>query len=392
MSRLLISRSSDLRRLRDEGFELEILGGQLLVHHVPFVTAEKAVAFGTIVSELNTANGVATPPDPHTVLFTGTPCDADGLRLDRLVINTARTELVNGLVAETTFSHKPIGGTAYGDYYAKITAYVAILGTYAAAVDPDATAKTYRMVEEREDGTPFRYADTASARAGITSITARLAVAKVAIVGVGGTGSHILDLVAKTPVLEIHMFDGDRLLDHNAFRIPGATAVGDLDGGPNKAEHFGRVYSVMRDGLVPHPYDIDHTNLTELDLMHSVFLAIDPTPAKRLIVEHLEVRGIPFIDTGVGVNVAREMLAGMVRVTTGVPERPASGRHWISFGDAGAANEYAPNIQVADLNALAASLAVIRWKKLLGFYRDLEGEQNMLYTIDGNTIDNEKPE
>ncbi|MCZ7538192.1 MAG: hypothetical protein M5T61_21140 [Acidimicrobiia bacterium] len=88
-------------------------------------------------------------------------------------------------------------------------------------------------------------------------------------------------------------------------------------------------------------------------------------------------------------NVAQDMLGGIVRVTTGLPGRPVSGRRWISFGDAAAANEYAPNIQVADLNALAAALAVIRWKKLFRFYRDLEDEQHMLYTIDGNTIDNE---
>jgi hypothetical protein len=52
-------------------------------------------------------------------------------------------------------------------------------------------------------------------------------------------------------------------------------------------------------------------------------------------------------------------------------------------------NEYARNIQVADLNALNACLAVIRYKKHLGFYRDLEREHNSLYTIDGNHLLNE---
>lgn len=205
----------------------------------------------------------------------------------------------------------------------------------------------------------------------------------------GGTGSHVLDLVAKTPVREIHLFDGDRMLDHNAFRGVGATAAVDLDGGPNKAEHYAQVYEVMRDGVVPHPYALDGANCAELSDMQFVFLAMDPTPVKRTIIEHLEGRRIPFIDTGIGVNVAHEMLGGMVRVTTGLPGRPVSGRRWISFGDTAAANEYAPNIQVADLNALAAALAVIRWKKVLGFYRDLQSEQHMLYTIDGNSINNE---
>jgi hypothetical protein len=389
MSRRLISRSPDLRLLVDEGYDLEIRSGYLLVHHVPYVTTAKEVAYGTLVSELNLANGVTVPPDPHTIRFTGTPCDSEGRRLDGLINDGTRADLGGGLIVETSFSHKPVGSGRYPDYYAKVTTYVAILGRHAAAIDPEATAQTYHVREEREDGSPFRYQDTASARAGITSITEKLAVNRVAIVGMGGTGSHILDLVAKTPVGEIHLFDGDRMLDHNAFRGAGATSADDLEGGPNKAEHYSQVYSVMRDGVVPHPYALDASNCAELDGMQFVFLAMDPTPAKRAVIERLEARGIPFVDTGVGVNVANEMLGGMVRVTTGLPGRLVSGQHWVSLGDATEANEYAPNIQVADLNALAAALAVIRWKKVLGFYRDLEGEQHMLYTIDGNTIDNE---
>ncbi len=390
MSRLLISRSTDLRQLRDEGYDVEIRGGYLVVHHVPYVTNSKEVAYGTLVSELNLANEVTVPPNPHTIRFTATPCDGEGRRLDRLINDTSRADLGDGLVVEASFSHKPVASGRYSDYHSKITTYVAILGRYAAAIDPEATARTFHVREEREEGSPFRYADTASARAGITAITAKLAGGKVAIVGLGGTGSHVLDLAAKVPVAEIHLFDGDRMLDHNAFRGVGATSIESLDGGPNKANHYAGVYAVMREGVVPHPYAVDASNCAELDEMQFVFLAMDPTPAKRAIIEHLEVRGIPFVDTGVGVNVANEMLGGMVRVTTGLPGRPVSGQHWISLGDAIEANEYAPNIQVADLNALAAALAVIRWKKLLGFYRDLEDEQQMLYTIDGNTIDNER--
>ena len=47
---------------------------------------------------------------------------------------------------------------------------------------------------------------------------------------------------------------------------------------------------------------------------------------------------------------------------------------------------YASNIQVADLNMLNAALAVIKWKKLRGFYRDLEGEHHCTYTTDGNML------
>ena len=60
----------------------------------------------------------------------------------------------------------------------------------------------------------------------------------------------------------------------------------------------------------------------------------------------------------------------------------------ISFVGGGAKDIYASNIQVADLNALNAVLAVIKWKKIRGFYRDLEREHHCTYTTDGNMLIN----
>ena len=52
-------------------------------------------------------------------------------------------------------------------------------------------------------------------------------------------------------------------------------------------------------------------------------------------------------------------------------------------------NDYAHNIQIADLNALNAALAVIRWKKLCGFYTDQEHEHSSTYMVGGNHIVND---
>ena len=52
-------------------------------------------------------------------------------------------------------------------------------------------------------------------------------------------------------------------------------------------------------------------------------------------------------------------------------------------------NDYSRNIQIAELNALNAALAVIKWKKFLGFYVDIEQEHSSYYQIDGNHIVNE---
>ena len=234
MSSSLVSRSPDLLRLRDEGYDLEIRANYLLVHHVPYVTAERTVAYGTLVSELS-HNGTSTiQPGDHTAcLIGGMPHDNHGQRLDRIINAPNQINLADGIAADCQFSLKPPSGH-YGDYYAKITMYVSQLTGYAAVIDPAATARTYPVYEVPEEESVFRYLDAMSGRARITAISQKLAGSKIAIVGVGGTGSYLLDLVAKTPVTEIHLFDGDKLFAHNAFRSPGAATLEQLRGEPLK--------------------------------------------------------------------------------------------------------------------------------------------------------------
>ena len=49
-----------------------------------------------------------------------------------------------------------------------------------------------------------------------------------------------------------------------------------------------------------------------------------------------------------------------------------------------------PGARQRALNALNAALAVVRWKKLFGFYVDLEREHHCTYTVDGNAMTNEE--
>jgi hypothetical protein len=75
-------------------------------------------------------------------------------------------------------------------------------------------------------------------------------------------------------------------------------------------------------------------------------------------------------------------LGGIVRVVTSTPETRQSAAPHISYADGAAeANEYATNIQIAELNALSAAAAVIRWKKLFGVYRDARNEFYSGYSI-----------
>lgn len=391
MSQQRISRNPDLSRLQDEGYDIRIVHNHLVMRGVPYVNAAREVKRGILVSELTMAGDLTQRPSTHVMHFAGEyPCDRTGCPIEKIRHQSNRKVLGPDLVIDHSFSSRPPAG--YADYHEKMSTYAAIIASPAAAIDPSAVAQVFPVVlPDREEDSVFRYLDTASSRAGITAVTAKLAIPKIAIIGVGGSGSYILDLTAKTPVGEIHLFDGDRFLQHNAFRSPGAPCREELANAPNKAEWFAGRYAPMRRGIIAHPHYIDATNIDELSDMNYVFLALDKGTPKRAIIERLETWNIPFIDVGIGVNQVNEALHGVLRVTTSTPTM--RDHVWtnqrIPFSDGDGNNEYDQNIQIADLNALNAALAVVKWKKLCGFYADLEHEHFSTYTTDGDLLTNE---
>lgn len=382
MSTTQIDRSVDLQRLREAGYNVLITdAGFLVMLDVPYVNARREVAIGALVSNLDLAGDVTVRPQDHTAKFIGDyPCDETGAPLAVLQHSSGSYDVGNKLVAQHSFSRKPQCGY-YADYYEKMTAYAAILSKHVAAIDPCASARTGRVIEPELGSSPFNYLDTASSRAEINSIAAKLAEDAIAIVGLGGTGSYVLDLVAKTPVNRIHIFDADRCLTHNSFRAPGAPSIEELRKQPFKIDYLSGIYSRMHRGIVPHPLRLDASNANELDRMSFVFLCMEGGEEKRAIVERLEFRGIPFVDVGIGLYIKRNTIGGMLRVAASFPGATERARSRMTFASDDPANEYDRNVQVADLNALNACLAVIAWKKYRGFYFDLGRERFVSYTI-----------
>jgi hypothetical protein len=265
MSHPLVSHSPDLQRLYEDGYTLEIRSNLLLIKDVPFVT-KKTVAYGILVSELTTTGTQTAAPSTHVALFVGgIPCNAEGLELQDMIHSPMPSTLADGLVAACSFSRKPASG--YPDYHAKMTGYLNMIVGWAQAVDPTATAKRFPPVRPSEEESIFRYLDSASSRAQITHLSEKLKLPKIAIAGLGGTGSYILDFLAKTPVREIHIYDSDVMYAHNAFRAPGAASADELDERPFKVSYLQRKYDAMHRGVIAHPVDIDETNVAELATM-----------------------------------------------------------------------------------------------------------------------------
>jgi hypothetical protein len=391
MSQRPINRSPDLKKLRDEGYDLEVRSGCLLVKDVPYVNAQQEVKRGTLIIKLVLADDETGRPDTHVAYFSGEhPCHEDGSEIAKIKHGSGDHSLAEGVVVNHSFSAKPKPDDAYPDYYAQITTYVGILSGPAWRIDATVTAKTFPFIEpEKDSKEPFRYTDTASSRAEIVVVSKKMSLKKIAILGLGGTGSYVLDLVAKTLVREIHLYDEDIFFQHNAFRSPGAPSGDELRAKVPKVTYFKNVYSRMHLGIVEHAVNVDAGNVEELRDMDFVFLCVDKGSAKKVIVEKLEDFNVPFIDVGMGVQLTEEALGGIVRVTTSTQNKREHFRSRVSFGDATSDNEYDRNIQIAELNALNASLAVIKWKKLFGFYRDLKAEHHSQYSLDTNLLLNE---
>jgi hypothetical protein len=397
MSEIPTNLNPDLANLEAEGYRLRIVRGvanHLIVEGIPSVNIKSEVVYGDLYTplEIDAAGKVMNPVANHQCWWIGSdpPCDHTGRVMDELIANAGPEDKGDGIKTRVGMSRKLKFGSGqipYADYYKKLTTYIALIWSPAVQIDPTCTPKLDKPVPAvvHAQASVFHYPDMATTRAGIGAATAKLLVGKVAIIGLGGTGSYILDLLAKTPVGEIHLFDGDEFELHNAFRAPAAPAKEDLTK-PKKVNWFGAMYDRMRKGIVRHPYHVRAQQVAELRGMSFVFLAIDDPKAKKVIIDFLLVEKIPFIDVGMDLSLDRDVaLRGQVRVTVGTSAVNAHIEQVVSFAD-GPENNIYRNIQVADLNMLNASLAVVRWKRWLGFYGDDANEYHSLYNVQTGSL------
>lgn len=389
MSQQLINRNLDLKRLRDEGYHIEVKGGYLVIHHIPYVNSKKETKYGVLVSKLVLVNNTSlNPPDDHVIYFKGEyPHYADGTKIIGMHHQDNTQTFDDGVTINHSFSNKPKEG--FTNYYDKVLSYVRIISHQALALDSTLTATPFNVVIDDDVESVFHYLDTNSSRANINMINAKFKKQKIAIIGLGGTGAYILDLVAKTCVAEIHLFDGDEFLLHNAFRSPGAASNEILGTKPKKVDYYAGIYGNMHKHIKPHGYYVAEHNLDELSQMNYVFICIDRNAARKLVIDYLLKAKIPFFDVGLGVNTVDDTLIGTIRVTTGTELRNAHLDTRVPFGE-NDNNEYGTNIQVADLNCLNAVMAVIKWKKMSGFYQDLENEHHSTYSINVAQLLNEE--
>lgn len=376
----------DIQALQDAGLSVEVVQGHLLVHNVPYVNGHRQVARGILVTDLSGQIGRLGKPRDHQIWFVGDiPRHADGSLIKSLNRSGNGGPLWTGFQVDHRFSNKPEGQPDFPrTYSAKVRHYLALICPEAKVIDPDATPYVFEPVTSFDPETVFHYWDSASTRAGILAVSDKLAQPRIAIVGLGGTGSYVLDLVAKVPVREIHLFDGDLFEQHSAFRAPGAASLKDISATPPKVNYFADRYGTMRRGIVPHPMYVTEENLSELDGFDFVFLCVDKGGVRKILADHLIAKGIPFVDTGMEITMLPEAnaLLGTCRATLCTPEKFDHFSKHAPQGGAPGDDLYRSNIQVADMNMLNAVFAVQLWKKHCGFYVDYWKPHHLTYSVD----------
>lgn len=382
-----------LARLIDEGYEIEVREQHLLVHSVPYVTASREVKRATVACLfMENAGVLVTPnqnPDTHQIWFTGEfPCFATGARLVQLENENGDHERFRGFTVKHRFSNKPDGMPSFPDHYTKVVHYITLISDQARVIEPLADARTHRVIPTTPEESVFRYADSASARYGTLAVAEKLALRRIAIIGLGGTGSYVLDQVTKTPVCEIHLFDGDEFATHSAFRAPGAATIDELKARLLKTTYFARRYDHMHRGIHEHPYYITEANITELQGCDFVFVCVDRGPARKTITSYLTGEGIPFVDVGMAVELNAEALtlSGICRATRGTSAVNNHLAAYLPTSDAGADAIYRTNIQIADLNAMNAMLAVIMWKQHFGFYANDFDPHHLTFAVSSQSL------
>lgn len=386
MSQEPIDLRSDYKRLVDEGYTIKITSGYILIEDIPYVNSGRQCKIGTLVCPITMGGEYWVKPETHVIFFKGEyPCNYDGSKITSIEHESRDQDLGNSIVINHSFSNKPNGG--FLNYYDKIKNYINIIFSPVHILDSN-LVPTLRKPFECDESDTYKYYDTNTTKGNLGTIVNQLESLKIGIVGLGGTGSYLLDFIAKTPVKEIHLFDHDKFYSHNAFRAPGAPSIDILNEQPSKVDYFSSIYSNMRRNIVKNEIKVSSENIECLYDLSFIFLCVDSGLDKKIIIEKLIEREIPFIDTGIGINICNASLMGSVRVTTLIPKVNDNWENHINFVNS--ENDlYETNIQISEINCLAAVLAIIKWKKYYGIYTDLNHQDFSVYDISMNEIVNE---
>lgn len=387
----LASLNPFIRDLDEQGYQLDFLNGYFVIYGLPYLDQAGSLRHGDWISPVDLSEGgVLDLPGNHQAWFRGSKPYNQGGRELSIGTRNHRLEVTTELVADLSFSFKLLEDgqmRAYRSFEEKVRTYLDAITEPAMAVYPEATPLKGIESKAAAQNSPLRFPDTSSANYNLNDISSLLRSKKVAIVGLGGTGSYILDFLARTHLERIALFDDDKVHVHTIFRMPGFI---DRAIGQPKVDALARQYGKWHSAIEPINERVTQGNIERLLEFDFVFVSVDDGPARRFIVDWLSSKSIPFVDCGMGLNRSLVGLNGTVRVT-GL-DRAAYDRTidtaYLPTGDT-KEDEYRRQAQIAELNALNAALAVVRFKQHFGIYDRLDDAAWYMFETASLELDSE---
>lgn len=376
----LASHNNDIKLLIDKGYSVSLDSNFLVIRDIPYLDKEKNLHWGAIVSKLIFVDDKQVKQEDHQIFFCGVhPCQTDGSEIRNLGGGVTSLQLTSDdLKVQRSFSNKPKAG--YKDLFEKIDTYVTIISGPAIELY-NANPLTFNIVKEVKDSI-FKFGDTLTSRAEIGDLSIRFNEETVAIIGLGGTGAYLLDFLVKTPIKGIRAFDFDWYHVHNSFRSPGKLDSDEL--GMKKSEVYQKRYEGFRYNLNIYTKRISSDSSEDLSGVTFAFICVDKGEARAEIFKLLKQMKIPFIDVGMGLEREKGPISGTLRTTYYSRDETEDriNKRLAPMTDL-PDDVYKNNIQISELNALNACIAVIKYKQLKGFYNDDENYYHTLFTVDG---------
>ena len=255
-----------------------------------------------------------------------------------------------------------------------------LLHRYAKHVIGAVAAAGHSEIVSRALPDPFHIPNTFEARAGIAPVQDHIRGDKVAIIGLGGTGSFLLDLIAKTPLSDIHLFDADCVEWHTLMRAPGVATAEEIArvraGSLLKVDYYRSKYPTFRDGIHAHPVRVEDpgffADFVAAHAIDFVFICIDQltegdSARQDVVYKAVSSAGVPFIDSGVSITIEDRSVRGAITTST----YEAGSDMWESAVPNARLHGEAPgyrNVQMPEVNAAAALFAVMEWRRRTGQY------------------------
>ena len=206
----------------------------------------------------------------------------------------------------------------------------------------------------------------------------------VAIVGLGGVGAWIADLVVKADPQEVHGWDYDCIEPKNLLRMPGGLDPNVWVGKP-KADWFQETYSLIHTSVHGHNARVLPESVREVtERTTFAFVAVDDADDRMMVCDTLANAGIPFVVVGLSPVRKGKRVKVSLRIVTAHVDVSSWREAIPQVGQAGQ-DDYG-SLDLPDVYSMAAAWAIQSWRRMRGQFWQQKREECLDYSANDQSL------